>query len=244
MKKLLQVLFLGLVFSTIASAQIVVRLTDGNQANVITPNAIAVVTGRDWLEGAAGDHITKHEQLAGYSVKLAGAAAALVYVSAAGIVFQVPAVEAGPRTLAIEGPAGLITIFVQVEPFWPLLVLQDGNVVALTFTTTPRIYIGKPIPLEPFTTVAFWARGLVTGQAERHRTLVSLERGSEQHTVGAEVFADPIFPGLEKLIFRVPPCLQGEYQAIAIVAGFVSNAGLVRFSSDCAAVTRVGRPAR
>lgn len=243
--------FIGL--AVYAQGPVAVTLVDGKVPNVVTPNALAIVTGQDW---SPFDFrmMTGATELGGYRVTLDGQSCLVTQVSSVGIVFIVPETvrEGLDRVLVVTGPISL-SQGVRIDPFAPMIMKQtppgeedaDCCVIAVGFANlAPRLYLGEPIPVGfvSYNYVQIVVRGLATGQQNGvSRPLVTLQRNSEVYQAPGDAYAFPGFPGAERLGFSAFPCLKGEYRIKVERGGFASNWGIIRFTSDCSSDVQIKR---
>ncbi len=248
MKRSIIFALLVVVLTSIALAQnpLVVKMP-GSEAGIVTPRALAVVTGLEISDYTIG-LITGELTLAGYFVDLDGHRCLVTQVTPVGIVFLVPeAVPLGRRGLYIQGPSTSRFVDVWVERFWPVIDQQNGFAVAAA-GLVPTFYLGgEPIPVGPgrFNYVTLLARGFVTGRNALQAPfspVVVLERAGERYEIAGEVYELPGFPGTERVTFFAPPCARGLYAAHVVYAGHETQPVAIQFTSDCT-ISGV-RPAR
>lgn len=226
--------------AAIAQQPLSVQMPHSDRVNLVTPRAVAALTGVEGIETRAIALPAGELVLAGYSIEIDSQPCRVTQVTPEMITFVVSeAVRPGARVLYIQGPLLSRFLDVQVERFWPVLWQQEGEVVAESLARLfPEVYLGTPIPVSPtsYNFISLRASGFVTGWAPTQwpfAPVVVLERDQERYEIAAEVYEVPGFPGSERVTFWAPPCANGAYHVSVVYAGYVTYPGVIRFVSDC-----------
>lgn len=221
-----------------------IRMVGDPQGGIVTPGALAIATGRSWLDSVESAPLEGQLELGGYHVVIDGRPALLTHVSSEGLVFLVPReVTVGTnRTVAIHRSESTSFVSIEIAPFRPTIgtqVIADVEYVTAFSLRTffPQLFVGEPIfvGMNEYNQVSIVTKGFLTGQVPQNAPYVPVTRlqgAFDSWAIPSTVSEFPGFPGAERLSFFAPPALKGAYRLTVQYAGLTSNEGIILFKSD------------